>query len=214
MTGPPNASSVDINESNYFSLTNAHIDQYTKVANGITLAGCNYFDVSGCSVINAKSGFVTFPRNGVTQMLGSVTDCSAITCTNGVQVFAAYTTFENIYTRNCTYDLALQTDAALNLFQDCKFNPTGTAAVYEETVGGNNGINLQRWRNNSGIIMGTANGYFGGLSTSFRAAQSNGATNVTGDGTSYTVIDWTEEYENNNGTNMFDPATEIGRAHV
>ena len=214
MAGPSNASSVDINESNYFALTNVHINQYTEVANGITLAGCNYFDVSGCSVINAKSGFVTFPRNGVTEMLGSITDCSAITCTNGVQVFATYTTFENIYTRNCTYDLALQTDAALNLFQNCKFNPTGTASVYQEISTGNNGINLQRWRNNSGVIMGTANGYFGGLSTSFRAGQSTGASNVTGDGTDYVVTGWTEQFENNNGTNMFDPANGIFTAPI
>jgi len=214
MTGPPNASSVDINESNYFSLTNAHIDQFTDVANGVTLAGCKFFSVSGCSVINAKSGFVTFPRNGITQLLGSISDCSAISCTNGIQAFASYTTFENIYTNNCTYDLALQTDATFNLFQDCKFNPTGAASVYEEIVGGNNGINLQRWRNNSGIIMGTANGYFGGLSTSLRAVQSAGASNVTGNGANWTVVGWSEEFENNNGTNMFDPATGIFTAPI
>lgn len=214
MTGPPNASSVDINESNYFALTNVHINQFTQVANGITLAGCNYFDVSGCSVINAKSGYVTFPRNGITEMLGSITDCSAIACTNGVQVFAEYTTFENIYTRNCTFDLALMTDAKFNLFQDCKFNPTGAASVFQETAGGNNGINLQRWRNNAGIIMGTANGYFGGLSTSFRAAQSTGASNVTGNGTDYVVTTWTTEFENNNGTTMFNPTTGIFTAPI
>jgi len=214
MTEPSNASSVTINSSNYFSLTNAHINQYTQFANGITLSGCGYFDVSGCSVINAKSGFVTFPINGITQMLGSITDCSAITCTNGVQVYATYTTFENIYTNNCTYDLALQTDAALNYFQDCKFNPTGAASVYQEIPTGNNGINLQRWRNNAGIIMGTANGYFGGQSTSFRAVQSTGASNVTGDGTNYVVTTWTTEFENNNGTTMFNPTTGIFTAPI
>jgi hypothetical protein len=214
MSGPPNASCVDINESNYFSLTNAHLDNFTDVANGITLAGCKFFSVSDCSVINAKSGFVTFPRNSITQMLGSFSDCSAISCTNGIQVFAEYTTFENIYTNNCTYDLALQTDAALNWFQDCKFNPTGAASVFQEIPTGNNGINLQRWRNNAGIIMGTANGYFAGLSTSFRAGQATGASNVTGDGTDYVVTTWTEQFENNNGTNMFDPATGIFTAPI
>jgi hypothetical protein len=214
MSGPPNASCVDINESNYFSLTNAHLDNFSDIANGITLAGCKFFNVSGCSVINAKSGFVTFPRNSITQMLGSFSDCSAISCTNGIQVFAEYTTFENIYTNNCTYDLALQTDAALNWFQDCKFNPTGAAAVFQEIPTGNNGINLQRWRNNAGIIMGTANGYFAGLSTSFRAGQATGAANVTGDGTAYVVTTWTEQFENNNGTNMFDPATGIFTAPI
>jgi len=214
MTGPVNASSVDINESNYFSLTNAHIDQFNDIANGITLAGCKFFSVSGCSVINAKSGFVTFPRNSITELTGSITDCSAISCTNGVQVFASYTTFENIYTNNCTYDLALQTDATANLFQNCKFNPTGTASVFQEIPSGNNGINLQRWRNNSGIIMGNANGYLGGLSTSFRATKLSAATDVTGDGTNYVVVDWAEEYENNNGTNMLDPATGLFTAPI
>jgi hypothetical protein len=214
MTTPPNAAAVDINESNYFSLTNAHLDQLTDACNGITLAGCKFFSVSGCSVINAKSGFVTFPRNGITEMLGSISDCSAIFCTNGIQVFAEYTTFENIYTNNCTFDLALQTDAKLNLFQDCKFNATGAASVFQEIPTGNNGINLQRWRNNSGIIMGTANGYFGGLSTSFRAGKSTGALDVTGDGTAYVVNTWTEEFENNNGTNMFDPSTGIFTAPI
>ena len=214
MSGPPNASVIDINESNYFSLTNAHVDNFTDIANGITLAGCKFFSVSDCSVINAKSGFVTFPRNGITELLGSISDCSAISCTNGVQVFASYTTFENIYTNNCTYDLALQTDATLNWFQDCKFNPTGAASIFEETVGGNNGTNLQRWRNCTGGILGTANSYFGGLSTSFRVGQATGASNVTGDGTAYVVTTWTEEFENNNGTNMFDPATGIFTAPI
>lgn len=214
MAGPANASSIDINESNYFSLINTHINQFNDIANGITISGCKFFDVSGCSVINAKSGFVTFPRNGITELLGSISDCSAISCTNGVQVFAAYTTFENIYTNNCTYDLALQTDATLNWFQDCKFNPTGTASIFEETAGGNNGTNLQRWRNCTGGILGTANGYFGGLSTSFRVGQATGASNVTGDGTDYVVTGWTEQFENNNGTNMFDPATGIFTAPI
>jgi hypothetical protein len=214
MRAPPNASAIDINESNYFSLENAHLNNYTKLCNGITLAGCIYFSVSGCTVINAKNGFVTFPRSGVTEMLGSFTDCSAISCINGVQVYATYTTFENIYTKNCTYDLALQSDAALNYFQDCKFNPTGTASIYEEVPTGDNGTNLQRWRNNSGGIMGTANGYFGGLSTSFRVGQATGASNVTGDGTSYVVTTWTEQFENNNGANMFDPATGIFTAPI
>ena len=214
MAGPANASSIDINESNYFSLVNIHINQFNDIANGITIAGCKFFDVSGCSVINAKSGFVTFPRNGITELLGSISDCSAMSCTNGVQVFASYTTFENIYTNNCTYDLALQTDATVNWFQDCKFNPTGSPSIFEEISTGNNGTNLQRWRNCTGGILGTANGYFGGQSTSFRAGQATGASNVTGNGTDYVVTTWTEEFENNNGTNMFDPATGIFTAPI
>ena len=214
MNGPPQASVIDINESSSFSLTDAHLDNFTDTVNGITLSGCTNFSVSDCTVTNAKSGFVTFPRNGVTEMLGTISNCAAISCTNGVQLFATYTTFQNIYTSSCTYDLALQTDAALNYFQDCKFNPTGTASVYQEIPTGNNGINLQRWRNNAGIIMGTANGYFSGLSTSFRAAQSTGASNVTGDGTAYVVTTWTTEFENNNGTTMFVAATGIFTAPI
>jgi hypothetical protein len=214
MTNTPQASVIDINDSTQFSLKNAHLNNVSDISNGITLAGCTNFSVSDCTVRNAKSGFVTFPRNSVTEMVGTISNCAAISCTNGIEVYASYTTFENIYTSSCTYDLALQTDASLNYFQDCKFNPTGTASVYQEIPTGNNGINLQRWRNNAGIIMGTANGYFGGLSTSFRAAQSTGASNVTGDGTAYVVTTWTTEFEFNNGTTMFNSATGIFTAPI
>jgi hypothetical protein len=44
--------------------------------------------------------------------------------------------------------------------------------------------------------------------------QSTGASNVTGDGTAYVVTTWTEEFENNNGTNMFDTATGIFTAPI
>jgi hypothetical protein len=214
MNGPPQAAIIDINDSSGFSLTDAHLDNFTDISNGISLNGCTNFSVSDCTVSNAKSGFITFPRGGTSNMFGTFSNCAAVSCTNGIQVFASYTTFQNIYTSGCTYDLALQTDATLNYFQDCKFNPTGTATVFQEIPTGNNGINLQRWRNNNGIIMGTANGYFGGLSTSFRAGQATGASNVTGDGTAYVVTTWTEQFENNNGTNMFDPATGIFTAPI
>lgn len=212
MTLVANASAIQIESCSYLSVVNCHIDQKTKFSNGITITGSVGFNVSDCTVINAKNGFVTFP-GATTRLTGTITG-NAINCTSGVQVYAEYTTFENIYTSGCTYDLALQTDAALNLFQDCKFNPTGSASVFQEIPTGNNGINLQRWRNNSGVIMGTANGYFGGLSTSFRAAQSTGAANVTGDGTDYVVALWTKEFENNNGTAMFDATTGIFTAPI
>lgn len=214
MTGPGQAAVINLVESSNFSLTDAHLNNFTNISNGISINGCTNFSVSDCTVANAKSGFVTYPQNGIINMVGTISNCAAVSCTNGVQAYASYTTFQNIYTSGCTYDLALQTDATLNYFQDCKFNPTGTASVYQEIPTGNNGINLQRWRNNSGIIMGTANGYFGGLSTSFRAGQATGASNVTGDGTAYVVTNWTTQFENNNGTTMFNPTTGIFTAPI
>ena len=213
MTFPANAASIDVNESEFFSVVNAHLDQQNTISNGISLNGCTYFNVDNCTVVRAKSGFVTFPRNGIQNMLGTITGV-AVNCTNGIQAFASYTTFRDVYTKGCTYDLALQTDAALNVFDGCRFNIDGAASVYQEIPTGNNGINLQRWRNCNGIIMGTANGYFGGLSTSLRAVQSAGASNVTGNGANWTVVGWTEEFENNNGTNMFDPVTGVFTAPI
>jgi hypothetical protein len=213
MSGPANASSIDINESEFFSVVNAHLDQENTVSNGITIAGCTYFNIEECTVVRAKSGFVTFPRNGIENLFGTITG-SAVNCTNGIQVFAKYTTFRDIYTVGCTYDVALQTDAALNIFDCCRFNPASVAAVYQEIPTGDNGINLQRWRNCNGIIMGTANGFNEGLSTSFRIVKSSAATDVTGDGTTYTVVSWANEYENTNGTPMIDLATGIFTAPI
>lgn len=213
MTVTANASCIQMDSCSLFSIVNAHLDQKTKFANGITISGSQYFNVDNCSVARAKSGFVTYSIAPITQLLGTITG-SAVNCTNGIQVYSSYTTFRDIYTTGCTYDLALQTDATYNLFEGCQFNPIGGASVYQEVPTGNAGINLQRWRNNSGIIMGTANGYYGGLSTSFRATHTAGASNVTGDGTNYTITGWTEEYENNNGTNMFDPTTGVFTAPI
>lgn len=214
MTYPANASSIDINESTYFSVDDAHLDQSTKAVNGITLAGCQYYSVDDCNVINAKSGFVTFPRNGIDKLFGRISNSNAVNCINGVQVYGKFTTFENVLTAGCTYDLALQTDAAKNTFKFCNFNPDGTASLYQEVPTGNNGINLQRWYFNTGIVTGVASGYYSGLSNTLRAVQSAGASNVTGAGAAWTVSGWTIESESNNGTSNFNATTGVYTAPI
>jgi hypothetical protein len=214
MTTPPGAAAISINSSEYWSLSNAHINQFTRAVDGITIAGCQQFSVSGCTVVNAKNGIVTFPIFGITDLIGTISNCSVVSCDKGVQVYTSYTSFQDIYTSNCTFDLALQTNATLNYFQDCKFNPTGAASIFQEIPTGNNGINLQRWRNCQGAVMGTANGFFEGLSTSFRFVKSTGVTNVTGDGTTYIVDGWTQDYQNTAGTPIFDAATGIFTAPI
>jgi hypothetical protein len=201
MSGPPNASVINIDHSYYFSVTDCIINNETKIVNGISILGCQYFSVTNCTAIQCKSGFVTYPEDGVTDQFGTFANNSAISCTNGIQVFSGYTTFRDMYTKNCTYDLALQSAATLNVFDSCWFNPGGLASIYEEIPGGNNGINLQTWRNcktgNTPLgIEGNTSAYFGGAKTAFSANQITPLTNATGDGT-YAVIPafLTEEYD-------------------
>lgn len=208
MSGPANAAAIDINESQFFSVENAHIDQETKTSNGISIIGCQYFSVDDTNtVVRANNGFTTFPRNGVVNLFGTVSGI-AVNCTTGLSVSTSYTTFKDVVTKGCTTDLYLGTDATVNWFEYCKLNPDGTATIVEQVSGGNNGINLQRWRNcktgNTPLgIEGVTDGYFGGAKPAFAASQITALAAATGDGTFVTIPAFiTEEYDQHNDFNL------------
>lgn len=212
----PNSSHVEFKNCDFWSAQNIHIDGVVPFNYGIGITGCDYFTLSDWSAVRCRVGLYTFPEGAHTQLVGTVNPGSIVSSTTGLSVFAKNTTFKGVKTVGCTTDLLLNTDASGNFFDACEFNPLGLAVITEETSGGNNGINLQRWNNcKTGNtpkgIEGNTDGYYGGARTFFRATGAPAAANATGDGTAFTVVGWTEQTDQHSD---FDPVTGVFTAPI
>lgn len=191
-------SGIQIENSTLGSLTNIHVDMVDKNYNGITITTSPYVTCSNFSVVNAGTG-IQFFSSASLNTYGTFSNGTITSSTVGVRCWTQNNIISNVTTKNCTTDIALMTDAQKNVFSDNTFNPGGDIVVYEEAGSTYaSGLDLQVWFNNTGFLNGFANGYFGTQMAHFGVTTSVGASNVTGNGTAYTL---TWNVANYNGLN-------------
>jgi hypothetical protein len=143
-----NAAYMQVENSQFGSVSNVHIDGVNNNGNGLTVAACQYIQISNISIVRTKNGFITFAGTAGFSTNSTVSNCSIINCTTGIRVYTLDTTFNNIIVQGGTTSLAIMTDGQRNTFNNCIFNADGSGTLYEEAPGSQS---LQRWRGCVGI---------------------------------------------------------------
>jgi len=205
------ATAITISNCRYGSITNFHIDQDNYLVGGIANLGSFYVTWSGGTIKGAIAGITLF--HGIPADVNQYVQFNDIIvedCTTGLTISSANSTFSNIRTVNCTTDLALQTDSQKNTFDHCVW---GNDTVTEAVTGPAGNINLQVWRDCVGGPMGSTTAG-SGLTNNypyFRANNPTQGVNVTGDGTKYDIVNWSEVGD---FATAFNPTTGVFTAPI
>ena len=195
MPSTPNASAIQIENSENGSFVNVHINQLNAngdaISAGITVTNCKSVFGSNFTVKNCSNGLRTF-GNAVVYTMHGFSNGSIENCGNGIAAIASFSTFTNIATRECDNDLLIGGDAYGNTFDGLRLNPNANAVVSEAIAGA---ANLQSWRNcaiqgSLTGIEGVSNGYVGDNRVYFFARKNAAANAVTGNSIDYDIADY------------------------
>lgn len=198
---PPNAKHLVLKSCTNYDVSGFIIDEKNSLSGGIEVTELDGYGILGPGIIrNCKNGLVTFPGGGNFIHQKIIKDIIIENCDLGVSCTSRQTIFDGIKTVNCTVDLAVETDADKCTFKNCEW---GNDTITEGVAGR---IAAMAWMNNIGGPMQNSVSVLGanaGNRVNVVAAPPSGA-NFTGDGTAYTLINWTESADNYNN---FDPVT-------